>query len=163
MAETRSEPLSRAQTQVLDDDSESTRQLSLEKLTTWESAEESNLPDGGYGWVVVGCIFLINAHSWGMTSVRPHYYLYKSTTNRTTVLRSLPSILPISQHLSLRNTPGLRHDRRSLLLTHLPRRTSRKLLRQNPRLKTHLIHWSIIPKRRFYRRQFRNRDLASVP
>jgi hypothetical protein len=96
MAETRPEPLSRAQTQVLDDDSESTRQLSLEKFTTWESAEESNLPDGGYGWVVVGCIFLINAHSWGMTSVRPHYIPRKSTTNRNNspTQSSLPTTYP---------------------------------------------------------------------
>ena len=95
MAETRPEPLSRAQTQVLDVDSESTRQLSLEKFTTWESAEESNLPDGGYGWVVVGCIFLINAHSWGMTRVRPHYTPTRAPLTETTVLRSLPRLLPI--------------------------------------------------------------------
>jgi hypothetical protein len=95
MAETYLESLSRAQTEVLEGDLESTRQLSPEKLTTWESAEESNLPDGGYGWVVVGCIFLINAHSWGMTSVRPHYAPHKSTTNRKTVLRSLPRLLPV--------------------------------------------------------------------
>ena len=41
----------------------------LEKTETWKSQEESTLPNGGYGWVVVACIFLINAHSWGMTSV----------------------------------------------------------------------------------------------
>ncbi len=26
-------------------------------------------PDGGYGWVYVGCVFLINAHTWGVNSV----------------------------------------------------------------------------------------------
>ena len=26
-------------------------------------------PDGGYGWVCVGCSFMINAHSWGLNSV----------------------------------------------------------------------------------------------
>lgn len=26
-------------------------------------------PDGGYGWVVVACVFLINAHTWGINSV----------------------------------------------------------------------------------------------
>lgn len=27
-------------------------------------------PDGGYGWVCVACVFLINAHTWGVNSVR---------------------------------------------------------------------------------------------
>lgn len=27
-------------------------------------------PNGGYGWVCVACCFLINAHTWGLNSVR---------------------------------------------------------------------------------------------
>ena len=27
-------------------------------------------PNGGYGWVCVGCAFTINAHTWGLNSVR---------------------------------------------------------------------------------------------
>jgi hypothetical protein len=27
-------------------------------------------PDGGYGWVCTACAFLINAHTWGVNSVR---------------------------------------------------------------------------------------------
>ena len=26
-------------------------------------------PDGGYGWVCVVCVFLINAHTWGLNFV----------------------------------------------------------------------------------------------
>ena len=26
-------------------------------------------PDGGYGWVCVMCVFLINAHTWGLNFV----------------------------------------------------------------------------------------------
>lgn len=32
--------------------------------------EEDVIPDGGYGWVCVFCIFLINAHTWGVNCVR---------------------------------------------------------------------------------------------
>ncbi|KFY87562.1 hypothetical protein V500_06892 [Pseudogymnoascus sp. VKM F-4518 (FW-2643)] len=35
-------------------------------------------PDGGYGWVVVACVFMINAHTWGINSsygVFLSYYL----------------------------------------------------------------------------------------
>lgn len=28
--------------------------------------------DGGYGWVCVVCVFLVNAHTWGINSVRSH-------------------------------------------------------------------------------------------
>ena len=27
------------------------------------------VPDGGYGWVCVACVFLMNAHTWGVNSV----------------------------------------------------------------------------------------------
>lgn len=27
-------------------------------------------PNGGYGWVCVVCVFCINAHTWGINSVR---------------------------------------------------------------------------------------------
>ena len=31
-------------------------------------------PDGGYGWCCVACVFLINAHTWGVNSV---FFSYK--------------------------------------------------------------------------------------
>lgn len=30
-------------------------------------------PNGGYGWVCVICVALINAHTWGINSVRTIY------------------------------------------------------------------------------------------
>lgn len=26
-------------------------------------------PDGGYGWICVACVFLVNAHTWGLNFV----------------------------------------------------------------------------------------------
>lgn len=31
--------------------------------------KEDVIPDGGYGWVCVACVFWINAHTWGINSV----------------------------------------------------------------------------------------------
>ncbi|OLN97969.1 putative transporter MCH2 [Colletotrichum chlorophyti] len=31
-------------------------------------SERVSFKEGGYGWVVVGCVFLINAHTWGLNS-----------------------------------------------------------------------------------------------
>lgn len=31
--------------------------------------EDDIPPDGGYGWVCTACVFLINAHTWGINSV----------------------------------------------------------------------------------------------
>ena len=33
------------------------------------------VPDGGYGWVCVGCVFLINGHTWGL-SFRPRLSVF---------------------------------------------------------------------------------------
>lgn len=33
-----------------------------------------SLPDGGYGWVVVICVAIINIHTWGVNSVRHLLY-----------------------------------------------------------------------------------------
>ena len=30
---------------------------------------EAQALDGGYGWVCVACVFLVNAHTWGLNSV----------------------------------------------------------------------------------------------
>lgn len=37
-----------------------------------EKYERDVPPDGGYGWVCVACVFWINAHTWGINSVRWH-------------------------------------------------------------------------------------------
>ena len=37
------------------------------------TAEILLLPDGGYGWVCVTAVLLINAHTWGISTARDPY------------------------------------------------------------------------------------------
>lgn len=37
---------------------------------------DEDFPEGGYGWVCVLCIFLINAHTWGINSVTTPLNIY---------------------------------------------------------------------------------------
>jgi hypothetical protein len=65
-------------------------------------------PDGGYGWVCVACVFLINAHTWGLNSVRfptPLILFFKITNQENLDLWCIPSLLPGKQHISWRNGP----------------------------------------------------------
>ncbi len=50
-----------------------------EKTVAPQDAEQADIvrkdqldvpPNGGYGWVCVACVFCINAHTWGINSVR---------------------------------------------------------------------------------------------
>jgi len=43
--------------------------LELVGVQTNVTTREGVPPDGGYGWVVTGCVFLINANTWGVNSV----------------------------------------------------------------------------------------------
>ena len=52
-------------------------------------------PNGGYGWVCVACVFWINAHTWGINSVRSLTdTVSTSSADRFTVLWSFPRLLP---------------------------------------------------------------------
>jgi hypothetical protein len=33
-------------------------------------SQEPLVPNGGYGWICVACIFFLNSHTWGINSVR---------------------------------------------------------------------------------------------
>ena len=43
-------------------------------------------PDGGYGWVCVGCVFLVNAHTWGLNFVSETFLFIHATTDHISVL-----------------------------------------------------------------------------
>lgn len=80
--------------------------VELDQLTGIETnvaLREDVPPDGGYGWVVTACVFLINAHTWGVNSawgVFLAHYLSQSTFAGATHLEySLIGGLSISQSL----------------------------------------------------------------
>ncbi|KAI9933932.1 hypothetical protein ASPWEDRAFT_35915 [Aspergillus wentii DTO 134E9] len=67
------------------------------------ATQEDIPPDGGYGWVCTICVFLINAHTWGVNSawgVFLDHYLSESTFPGATELQyALIGGLSISQSL----------------------------------------------------------------
>jgi hypothetical protein len=42
-------------------------------VTEPDHKNSQDVPDGGYGWVCVACVFWINAHTWGINSVSTIY------------------------------------------------------------------------------------------
>jgi hypothetical protein len=42
-------------------------------------------PDGGYGWVCTACLFLINAHTWGVNSVSTSTTALQAKETKTTI------------------------------------------------------------------------------
>jgi hypothetical protein len=53
-------------------------------------------PDGGYGWVCTASIFLINAHTWGINSVRYTRALFPVAETILTSGSPMESSLPIT-------------------------------------------------------------------
>ncbi len=43
--------------------------------TRGEVDQEGLVPNGGYGWVCVACLFMMNAHTWGINSVSSDFPL----------------------------------------------------------------------------------------
>lgn len=39
-----------------------------------EVDHSSDVPEGGYGWVIVGCLIAINASTWGESNILTHYF-----------------------------------------------------------------------------------------
>jgi hypothetical protein len=59
-------------------------------------------PDGGYGWVCVACVFLINGHTWGVNSVSTKFPLAYSAA-----LMHLCSLMGFSSPIISQITPSL--------------------------------------------------------
>lgn len=51
------------------EDGKSSSTEHLQGMRSKTLSEEDSLPNGGYGWVCVGCVFWINVCTWGISSV----------------------------------------------------------------------------------------------
>lgn len=81
------------------DTAEPDAQIAPARQNIEHKREEDVPPDGGYGWVVVACVFWINAHTWGVNSVSSYGYMIDDNSNnswtRLTVFRRLLVLLSI--------------------------------------------------------------------
>ncbi|GAM85742.1 hypothetical protein ANO11243_037500 [Dothideomycetidae sp. 11243] len=85
---------------------------------------EDDIPDGGYGWVVIACIAVINFHTWGVATsygIYLSYYLSANTFKNATALDFAligglefaltmllaPIVTPICRYLQLRPTMAI--------------------------------------------------------
>lgn len=61
-----------------------------------DNQNEEMAVDGGYGWICVICVFLINAHTWGFNSVgKPRINQSLGILTRIFIgIRSVSGILP---------------------------------------------------------------------
>lgn len=79
-----------------------------ERADTVKKDQVDAPPNGGYGWVCVACVFWINAHTWGINSVR-YLIVFPSFTisaDRFLVIWCFPRLLSRPQYLSRRYPVG---------------------------------------------------------
>ena len=79
------------------------------------------VPDGGVGWLYVACVFLINAHTWGINGVSVHPQsklkilpIMITSSSPWTVLRNLSGPLSLTQYIFWCYPTWFRVRRRSL-------------------------------------------------
>jgi hypothetical protein len=51
-----------------------------------EVGREVLVPNGGYGWVCVACIFFVNSHTWGINSVSGNITCWRSRISSPSIL-----------------------------------------------------------------------------
>jgi hypothetical protein len=47
------------------------------------AVDESQPPDGGYGWVCTACVAAVNGHTWGINSVSLSFALDRYNASRS--------------------------------------------------------------------------------
>jgi hypothetical protein len=76
--------------------------------------EKDVILDGGYGWVVVACVFGINGHTWGLNTVCVKDSRFAYLSDVVIVIWSLPGSLPVDRPFPRRHQTSLRICRRTV-------------------------------------------------
>lgn len=99
-------------------------------------------PNGGYGWVCVACSFWINAHTWGINSVRSSFVCVNRTiADWTQDIRRFSFILPCAQPFPRCHLIGFCIRRWTFHLTSFACVPSRNLYHSRVRKSYHTAHW----------------------
>ena len=69
-----------------------------------ETSQEDLPPDGGYGWICTACVFLINAHTWGVSSVSCEVCSTRFSNQKLTYVQAWGIFL--ARYLSESTFPG---------------------------------------------------------
>lgn len=127
------------------------------------ASQEDVPPDGGYGWVCTACVFLINAHTWGVNSVSSRRLFFTCVSADDTGMGRLPGTLPFQLNIPRSHRTTIRPDRRSFYIPsppNLPRCLTIQPENRNQTYTSYRINSCI----RFTARGILlNQDLAPVP
>ena len=122
-------------------------------------------PDGGYGWVCTACVFLINAHTWGVNSVCPKHPSIWIVADSQIILGMghLPRSFLVPIDVPRRHPARIRLDRRNVDFSIALHLTTNRL-HKSEAWYTHLpLNWHGLGLGIHARGLIRNSDLASIP
>lgn len=133
------------------------------------ATQEDIPPDGGYGWVVTACVFIINAHTWGINSVRTEPPIQKQSYSHEvsiadqTVMGCIPGALPVQFDIPWGHRAAIRLNRRPLDIPSPARVTSRVAIEPQARNSTNTTDRNRAGVWLDAIRLICNQDLAPVP
>lgn len=104
------------------------------------ASQEDVPPDGGYGWVCTVCVFLINAHTWGVNSVSSRQWLLTCAHADDTGMGCLPRTLSLQLDVPRSHGTTIRSDRRAICIPSSPSLAHRLTIQPKIRNQAYASH-----------------------
>lgn len=104
------------------------------------ASQEDVPPDGGYGWVCTLCVFLINAHTWGVNSVSFRQWLLMCAYADDTGMGCLPRTLSLQFDIPRSHGTTIRLDRRPIYISGPPGLPHRLTIQPETRNQAYASH-----------------------